>query len=201
MMQGWFNAVVIGIFEEALQLAKKAVELDPTDGDCFAKLAIIYLGRREHEEARRYVEKAFSLNPHEPSTWSHYAWYLVSVGKPEEGLAYLDQREEIDPYPPNWSLDLRAEALYDLGRYEEATRILEGKDALYHYNYGQLACCYGQIGRDEEAARCWKIYKDGFHEASGHGATFDSVGFANSYQRQEDIDHWSEGLRKAGLHE
>jgi len=194
IMAAWFEGSIEKSPPEVLRIAKKAVELDPTDGDCFAKLAFIHIDRREHEDARRNLEKALNLNPHEPSTWSHYAWYLVTVGDPEKALEYLDRREAIDPYPPNWHSDVRAEALYDLGRYEEATRILEQKDVPYHYNYGQLAACYGQLERKEEAARCWEKFIEGSPEA-----TLSSVGDGNCYLRQADADHWFEGLLKAGL--
>jgi len=134
------------------------------------------------------------LNPHEPSTWSHYAWYLVTTGEPEKALEYLDRREAIDPYPPVWTADIRAEALYDLGSYSEAAHVLEKKDSPYHYNFGQLAACYGQLGRKEEATECWARYL-----AGNPLATIASVGEANAYKNQSDLDHWTEGLRKAGL--
>jgi len=194
MMSGWHNGSLEVASMECLAVAKKAVELDPTDGDCFAKRGTVHLERREHEEARRNLEKALKMNPHEPSTWSHYAWYLVAIGEPEQALEYLDRREAIDPYPPIWSADIRAEALYDLGRYGDAAYILEQKAAPYPYNHGQLAACYGQLGRKEAAAECWARYlKD------VPGATIASVGEANSYQNKAELDHWTEGLLKAGL--
>ena len=194
MMSNWHEGSLEAASEECLSMAKKAVELDLTPGDCFAKLGIVHLDRREYEEARRNLEKALKMNPHEPSTWSHYAWYLVANGEPEKALEYLDRREAIDPYPPNWNADLRAEALYDLGRYGEAAYVLEQKPSPYPYNYGQLAACYGQMGRKEEAAECWARYLQGTPDA-----TIASVGKANSYKHQADLEHWTEGLLKAGL--
>ena len=194
MMTAWFEGSLEAASEKILRIARKAVELDPTDGDCFAKLAMIHIDRREHEDARRSLEKALDLNPHEPSIWSNYAWYHVTVGEPEKALECLDRREAIDPYPPNWHADVRAEAFYDLGRYEEATRILEQKAAPYHYNYGQLAACFGQLGRKEEAAGFWRKFIDG-----NPGATLSSVGEGNCYLLKADRDHWLEGLLKAGL--
>jgi adenylate cyclase len=194
MMAGWLSGSFERPSPEVLRIAKTAVELDPTDADCFAKLGIIHLDRGEHEDARRNLEKALGLNPHEPSIWSHYAWYLVTTGQPEQALEYLDRREAIDPYPPNWHSDVRAEALYDLRRYEEAAQVLEQKTVPYHYNYGQLAACYGQLGRKQEAARCWEKFLEGSPRAP-----LSSVGEGNCYLRQADADHWLEGLLKAGL--
>ncbi|MEJ1996473.1 MAG: adenylate class-3/4/guanylyl cyclase, partial [Limibacillus sp.] len=76
----------------------------------------------------------------------------------------------------------------------EAAYILEQKATPYHYNYGQMAACYGQLGRKEEAAECWARYLQGTP-----GATIASVGESNSYKHQADVEHWTEGLLKAGL--
>jgi hypothetical protein len=50
------------------------------------------------------------------------------------------------------------------------------------------------LGRREEAARSWARYL-----AETPGADLTSVGVTNSYKNQTDIDHWTEGLLKAGL--
>ncbi len=177
-----------------LAIAPKAVELDPGDGDCFANLAVVHLDRREFEEARSNFDKAFSLNPHDSATWSHYAWYLVSAGEPGEALASLDRRAAIDPHLPNWHWDIRAEALYGLGRYEEAASTLEHKGVRYFYSFGKLAACYGQLGRREEAAKAWQQML-----AINPAATLASVGEGIGFLKQADADHWTEGLIKAGL--
>jgi len=194
MTTGWFNGSAEAPSDEILEIAKRAVELDPTDGDCFAKLAVIHIDRREHEEARRNLEAALHLNPHDSSTWSHYAWYLVTIGEPEKALEYLDRRAAVDPYLPNWHWEIRGEALYDLGRYEEAVQVLEQQANRHFFCYGQSAACYGQLERKEEAARCWQKVI-----AINPKATLSSIIEGFCYACQRDADHWLEGLRKAVL--
>jgi TolB-like protein len=194
MMAGWFEGSFPGPSDEVLEIAKKAVELDPTDGDCFAKLGVVHVDRRETEEARQNLEAALRLNPHDSSTWSNYAWYLVTVGQPAEALEYLDRRAAVDPYLPNWHWDIRAAALYDLGHYEDAAQVLERKANPYFFNYGQLAACYGQLGRKDEAAHCWDKVMEINPEA-----TLAEISEGNCHTRQQDVDNWLDGLRKAGL--
>ncbi|HMB75315.1 MAG TPA: hypothetical protein VKN76_02860, partial [Kiloniellaceae bacterium] len=103
MAAAWWHLPYSRSPDKIIDVARKAVELDPTDADCFAKLAVIHLDRREHREAKRYFETALHLNPHDAYIWAHYAWYLVAVGQPGQGLAYLDRALAVDPYPPTWS--------------------------------------------------------------------------------------------------
>jgi len=194
MTTGWFVGSSEIPSDEILGIAKRAIELDPTDGDCFAKLGVVHIDRREHDEARRNLETALRLNPHDSSTWSHYAWYLVTVGEPEQALEYLDRRAAVDPYLPNWHWEIRAEALYDLRRYEEAAQVLEQQANRNLFSYAHLATCYGQLGRTEEAARCWEEVI-----ALNPEATPSSVSQSICHARQSDVDHWLDGLRKAGL--
>ena len=194
MIVGWFEGNLDYASDEILELARKAVELDPTDGDCFSNLGAIHVDRNEYEQARHNLEMALSLNPHNSYTWGHYAWYLVTAGRPTEALEYLDKALAVEPHPPNWNWDIRAEALYDLERYEEAIDALEGKALRYHYNYGQLAACYGQLGRMEEAAACWAKVLE-----INPQTRLSSIGDGLGYQSQANRDHWLEGLLKAGL--
>jgi tetratricopeptide (TPR) repeat protein len=194
IMLGFFGELDETASDEILEIAKKAVELDPTDGDCYAKLGIAHVYRFEHEQARQNLETALSLNPHDSYTWSHYAWYLETVGEAENALAYLDRALALDPHPPNWHWDLRTETLYALGRYEEAIEILEQKPIPHFWDFGYLAACYGQLGKKEQAREFWdktlNLYPD---------ATLSMIGNTIGYLHQADADHWTEGLLKAGL--
>ncbi|MCB2135112.1 MAG: tetratricopeptide repeat protein [Rhodobacteraceae bacterium] len=194
LVSGWFRGANDYASDEILALAKKAVELDPTDGDCFAKLGLVHLDRNEHEQARHNLETALAMNPNDTHAWAHYAWYLVTAGRPEEALAYLDRTLAVEPHPPNWNWDVRAEALYDLGRYAEAAEVLERKVLLYHYNFGQLAACYGQLGQAEKAAAYWAKALE-----INPQTRLSWIGDGLGYQRQENRDHWAVGPAKGKI--
>jgi adenylate cyclase len=194
MSAGWFEDGAETVNDGILRIAKKAVELDPNDGDCYAKLAIIHLDRQEHEPARLNFEKAFELNPHDSYLWCHYSWYLVVHGRAEDALAYLDKVRDADPYPPNWYWDIRAEAHFGLDHYEEALVALDQKAVQYSLNLAQAAACYGHLGEIEKALEKWDEAR---RMESGFQASWvsDTMGYAN----QVDADRWTEGLRKAGI--
>jgi adenylate cyclase len=194
MYAAWIEGTYKHSADLVVDIAKNAVEFDPTDADCFAKLGVIYLDRGEHEEARRNLETALHLNPHDSYIWAHYAWYLVTIGQPDGALTYLDRTLAVDPHPPNWNWDIRAEALYGLERYKEAREILERKVRPHYWNLGMLAACHGQLGDNEQAASCWEQVLKAKPDAK-----LTDVGADLSYVNRVDEDRWTEGLLKAGL--
>jgi TolB-like protein/Tfp pilus assembly protein PilF len=182
--------------DEALAIARRAVELDPNDGDCYAKLAIVHLQRGEFDQARYRLEQALALNPHDSTTWSHYAWYLLSVGEPQQALDRLSEREALEPFPPNWHWELRGQALYELGRYEEAASTFGRMTNLNYWDHGFLCACYGQLGRTDKARSHWEKVLEVVPDATA--ALLNEFEFR---KHQADSDHWLEGYRKAGLPE
>jgi TolB-like protein/Tfp pilus assembly protein PilF len=194
IISGFFGERSEAASDEILEIAKKAVELDPTDGDCYAKLGIVHVYRFEHEQARQNLETALRMNPNDSYTCSHYAWYLETVGEAEQALAYLDRALALDPHPPHWHWDLRTETLYALGRYEEAIEILQQKSLAHFWDFGYLAACYGQLGNKEKAGEYWDKTLSLYPEAK-----LSMIGNTIGYRHQADADHWTEGLLKAGL--
>ena len=190
----WWHEPYSHSSDKVVDVARKAIELDPTDADCFAKLAVIHLDRREYREAKRFFKIALHLNPHDSYIWAHYAWYLVTMGKSEQALTYLNRMLAVDPHPPTWSWDTRAAALYGLKRYEEAKDVLESNIFPHCHILGMLAACHGQLGHKKDAAACWaKVLK------IRPETSLTEVGSDIIYVNKIDEDHWTEGLLKAGL--
>jgi TolB-like protein/cytochrome c-type biogenesis protein CcmH/NrfG len=196
-LAAWFEATDDHVHDdEALAIARRAVELDPNDGDCYAKLAVVHLQRREFDQAQHYLEQALALNPHDSSTWSHYAWYLVSIGKPQQALDQLSEREAVEPFPPNWHWELRGLALYELGRYEEAASTFARMTNLNYWDHGFLCACYGQLGQTNKARAHWEKVLEVVPDV-----TAEFLVEGEFRKHKADSDHWLEGYRKAGLAE
>ena len=193
----WFADVVDeDLLNRAVALAQRAVELDPNDNDCYAKLGTAYLNNCDYGQARHYLERAIEMNPHDSWTWSHYAWYLTTVGEHEKSLGYMSQREAIDPFPPNWHWETKGISEYSLGRYREAAVTLGRIAGEGYWIHGFLAACYGQLDEPEKAQAHWSRMM-----ALQPQATLESVFSANSnmMQLESDVEHWLDGLRKGGI--
>jgi TolB-like protein len=192
---GWFaNVSDQDLNDEALELAKRAVELDPDDSDCYAKLGITYLNRDEHEQAGFYLEKARSLNPHDPNVWGHLAWYLTSIGQHETALEYLDRYEAVEPYPPSWHWEIKGEAYFGLQRFQDAIIAYERMVEPNFWDFGYLAACYGQLGKKEKAQALWAELR-----RLCPNDDFATAWFPDALCDQATIDLYVEGLKKAGV--
>ena len=194
---GWFQNTPTEIYlNEALRTAAKAVELDPDDSFCLSIQAAVHLQRREYDQARHYFELALKSNPNDTGVWADYAWYLTSIGKSEQALERLDSKENFEPYPPNWHWEIRGQVLYGLKRYGEARTSFERMTVIPFWAKGFLAACCGQLGNVEAAERYWA---DALESAPHRGDPM--VLMSDAYRDEADVEHWVEGLRKAGLTE
>lgn len=195
--QQWFDDVIDEVaLDRAVELGKRAIELDPNDNDCYAKLGTAYLSRCDYDQARHYLERAIDMNPHDAWTWSHYAWLLTTVGEHEASLRYLGNREAIDPFPPNWHWETRGISEYSLRRYRDAAVTFKRIIGPCHWIRGLLAACLGQLGEHEDAKSQWaQMLRE------QPGASIESIFAAdsNTMQQTEDVEHWLEGLAKAGI--
>jgi TolB-like protein len=192
---GWFeDAPADSYLNEALSAAAKAVELDPDDSFCTSTLATIHLLRREFDQARHYFDQALKSNPNDSGIWGDYAWLLTSTGQSEEALERLDSKENFEPYPPNWHWSIRGRVLYALRRYDEARASFERMSVIPFWIKGFLAACCGQLSDIEAAERYWA---EALEVAPKMGETF--VRRLDPYKYAVDVEHWLEGLRKAGL--
>jgi TolB-like protein len=192
---GWFQIDSSQSHEdEILRIAKTAVSLDPQDSFCHWALGLVYIRRGELDLARDALEWALRLNPHDALVWTDYAWYHICVGDSEKALQLLDEREAVDPIPPNWHWEIRGEALYCLGRYAEAVASYERLPTLHYWVHRNLAACHGQLGNIDKAQSHWAHVLEVVPDAKP------SRDFACMYAIDPaDIEHWYEGLQKAGL--
>ena len=186
--------------EEAMRLARRAVDLDDQN-----PLALFGLGRahvvaHQHEEAIPYIEAALALNL--TLAWAQYLLGLCHVysGRAERGLPYIQSAINLSPHDPYAArfMSAKAEAHLFLGEYEEAAAC--GRQALRQANrahwsgHTALAAALGYLGRAEEAS---KIIQDLLHYRPDFSV--EMMKEAMSLRREDYLADYFEGLRRAGL--
>jgi predicted Zn-dependent protease len=137
-----------------------------------------------------------SLNPNDIYIAADHANWLTRSGRPAEALQRLEQAMRRDPFSPTWLWEMRSNALFHLGRYEEAIVALRAMSMLHPWHYAHLAAAYAQMGKLADAHRELATFLQ-----AKPGATVAQVAAAEPYETPTLIEPLLIGLRKAGLAE
>jgi len=105
------------IAAQAIQSAKKAVQLDPEMFGCHSTLATAYALEWQWKEADECYAIAKQLGIHAPSS-RQYALYLALAGRYDEGTEQLAISQRIDPFSYRHKVAV-AKFLHITGRFDE----------------------------------------------------------------------------------
>jgi TolB-like protein/Tfp pilus assembly protein PilF len=186
--------------EEALHAARRAVELD--DRDSLAHLAMgraFYMDRRM-DAANHEFEEAIRINPSNAYAHIFLGGSLVHMGKAEEALPHLETGMLLSPADPNIGpfRARLANAYLTLRRYEDA--VAWGRKAIQGGggwpSRAHVISALGHLGRKEEAHRAREEL-----EAVQAGVTVNFVRENLPIIDPGYLEHYLDGLRKAGLPE
>ena len=182
---------------QALEMAQKALALDPTTLGAQLAMGQIHMLKRDYDEAIAWGERAVSTYPNADNAHVFLAWFLMIGGRPEEAVPPLKQAIRRNPNPPGWYFLMLGSAYRLIGRFDEA--IVEIKkavayspdDLLAHLG---LAAAYAEAGRLEEA-------RAEAAEVMRIQPTFSIESYAKVLpnKNQAYLDRLIEALRKAGL--
>lgn len=185
---------------QAREAARRAVAADRLDFWGYTALgtAEVLLGR--HERGRAALNHAVALSPNSADAYAFRAAFAFNfMDRAEEALADMQIAMRLNPHHPDWYLVAVARALHILGRYEDALPHLERfVDISPAFMSARLllAANYAAMDRVQEArgeiAAILSIRAD---------FTLADVRAMVPYQRKEDLDHYLDLLRKAGLPE
>ncbi|MER8461065.1 adenylate/guanylate cyclase domain-containing protein [Mesorhizobium sp. M1300] len=179
----------------AMQSALRAIELGDASGLAEAVVAALHGWKGEFEVAETHWQRALAMGPTNPIVlvWVGFIclWsgQLTKAGEIGERLRRLSPLEHRDVH------ELLAFAYYLLGEYEASLDSFRRWDNdNYDRGFANLAACLGQLGRINEAKLAW-----GRCLERKPGFTLGDYKRGSPYRRQEDVEHWLDGLRKAGI--
>ena len=141
-------------FKRAIELAQKAIEIDPSLYEPHRLLAHIYVSMRRYDTAIAEAEKALELNPNSAHAYATLGHVLLFAGKSQEAITMIKKAIRLNPYPPSWYYTNLGGAYKALGHYDEAIQMF--KKALEKSPDNLIALvslsgAYGLAGRLEEA--------------------------------------------------
>jgi adenylate cyclase len=191
-----WNGKTAGDLEEALRLARKACEVDPSDVMAHDALGVTLMWLRRLDEAERAMRRALELDPNFSMAHGSLGNVLHFAGQHASALECLGKALRLDPHFNLW-IHAQGRVLFVLGRYQEAEACfrrrlihLPGSDVSRAY----LASLYGHTGRHDEARRVWSELME-LHPKYTVRHTLRVL----PYRDPEPLERFVEGLHKAGL--
>lgn len=185
--------------DEALQLCKKAVELDPADGYCQLALGRVHIARREYELGIAACEAGLRLNPNMGVAYCGVGDALAYAGRPKDAINCFEEAVRLSPTDPwRWAFyAYGALAHIFLGEYDQAVDWAQKAILVPNCQYwaqAHLAVALAHLGREAEAARA-------LAEVRKANPRF-SLEYARNQlfylDRSDQIERYLEGLRRAG---
>lgn len=186
----------------AMERAQRAVALDPTDARALTLAGHIhgFLGKRPHD-AKALHERAIALNPNVPLAWCFSGLSYSYLGSDAEAIRRLSQAHQLSPHDPHsFFFDTGLMMPFILrGQYDSAVDLGRRAIALnpgFSSAYKVCLSALGYLHRREEAADIRSRLLDLEPEFRVSDAIARSP-----MVREQDIQHYAEGLRRAGLPE
>jgi adenylate cyclase len=195
-MNGWTDAPERSL-KLALKLAQQGIALDPSLPVAYFVKGLVYRARNEYPRALVEVEKAIALDPNYANAHVLTATLLYYAGRPQEGLERMKQAIRLNPhYPSNYPFHV-GQAYYILQRYQEAIRALKQgleTNPTSERLHVWLAAAYAQAGDKQDAE--WEVNQV---LVLNPEFSLKRIAWATPFQDSKDMDHFLEGLRKAGF--
>lgn len=179
--------------EDALVLARLAIDLDELDARGFGELGFAHLYRKEHEAAINAYGRALKLNPNDADLMSDMGDALAHSGRSEEAIELLLKAMRLNPFYPDQYIWHLGGAYFNLKQYDEAISTIK---TMQNPTEGRrlLAASYALLGRDAEAQAEAAAVK-----AAHPNFTVDRWAAVQPDKFEDDVQHFVEGLKRAGL--
>ncbi|MEI5679908.1 MULTISPECIES: winged helix-turn-helix domain-containing tetratricopeptide repeat protein [unclassified Mesorhizobium] len=180
----------------ALELARKAVAIDPNDAGCRWVLAYLLAYERSFAEADAEFEQAIALDPNEADAWAALSDIAVLAGRVEEGLEHIRKAFRLNPFPASWYYLAFGQAQYAHRQYEAAVETLRRDETYRTSSRRFLAASLAQLGRFDEARAEAELFP-----VSNPDFTTHHWAATEPFRDAAVLEHFVEGFRKAGLPE
>jgi TolB-like protein/Tfp pilus assembly protein PilF len=142
--------------ERALELARKAIMLDPDSVLGHRVIGVVHLARGEFDRAAAEIDRALALNPSDSVGLMAQAEILLWLGRLDDSIEASETAFRFDPLPPVTPLFNLGLAYYERQRHADALRVTTRASDRFPDNpfvHALLAALYARLNRPQDAAR------------------------------------------------
>jgi len=140
------------LIEKCLDLAHRAVALDPRGVMAHYILAMILFYRKDRSRFMAAADQALALAPHSPDNLAVIGMHLALAGQWDRGLSLVQEAMDLNPFHPPWYHLVFSLHHLRLGRHREALGVIGRFARLDFFPFQvNLAVIHGHLGHEAEA--------------------------------------------------
>ncbi len=182
---------------KAQEQIDRALAIDDDDSSIHSVAGLAYLLLGQHDRAKIHSERAIALNPNDVSAIFKHGFVLTYLGDAVGGLEWFRKGRRLDPHEPESGVEDWLEVYYMARQYEKAIETFRRWRNPPFHMFAELAACYAQLGRNDEAQAAVAEYER--QRPEDYNFAKFAAAHIKACARQEDRDHWMDGYRKAGF--
>jgi TolB-like protein/Flp pilus assembly protein TadD len=176
-------------------VARKAVELAPSNHLGWFGLAQVLFFQKEFQTFTQAAERSAALNSMDGNSIASLGEMMTFSGNWERGLALAERAKQLNPNHPGWYWYANFHHAYSQHDYQTALDFALRVNLPGHWaSHATIAAAYGQLGQREAAAKALRDLVKLRPEASS--TVRKDMG---KWWTAQDVEHFIDGLRKAGL--
>ena len=191
----------------AYECARRAEALDPEDAVVQVILAKIEQYRRQHAAAEARYRRALQLAPNDAFVAIQLAVGFALLGEAALAAELGERALALNPLGPSWRFYYAALPHFVLRDYARAIELGSQTPTIVTDQPAYLAAAHAYLGQGERAEIFAREFRQVFAERIAPGRAAESgellrwLVHVNPFRREEDLRHFTEGLRLAGLGE
>jgi TolB-like protein len=189
----------------AYECARRAEALDPDDAVVQVILAKIEQYRRQHAAAEARYRRALQLAPNDAFVAIQLAMGFALLGEAALAAELGGRALALNPLGPSWWFYYAALPHFVLHDYARAIELGSQTPTIVTDQPAYLAAAHAYLGQGERAEIYVREFRQVFAERIAPGRAVESgemlrwLVHVNPFRREEDLRHFTEGVRLAGL--
>lgn len=108
------------LWDDAVASARRALDLDPNEGETHRIMGSIYLETRQYDKAEYHFHRGLEINPNHAYIAAKTAALYNYTARPEKSLELLARAKRLDPSLPDYCGEEGVVARYVSGQYADA---------------------------------------------------------------------------------